>query len=54
MFFDTGSWTLYQAMISVYELFELEDKQYINEAEQIGKRIGEKSNQLSIDKKIGS
>src|SRR3989338_1091606 len=54
MFFDTGSWTLYQAMISVYELFELEDKQYINEAEQIGKRIGAKSNQLSIDKKLGS
>ena len=45
MFFDTGSWTLYKAMISVYKLFELEDKQYINGAKKIGKRIGEKLRQ---------
>lgn len=53
MFFDTGSWTLCQAMISVYNLFKLEDKQYINEIEQMGKRISEKINQLSLVKKNG-
>lgn len=41
MFFDTGSWILYHALASVYKLFELKDKQYLDETEQIVEKIVE-------------
>lgn len=49
MFFDIGSKILFEAMRSIYTLFEIKDKKYIDKAEQIGKKIVEKINQISIE-----